>query len=132
MAPLLRRKTSPPHMSLRIEPPAAEAAAASSAELLRRLPPAPCGRLAPEIGERWAAWLDQIGAGAAVRRNLDRLRSGARAVLSGQQAGVLGGPLLTLLKGARAVSFAREVEAASGHPVVPVFWIAGDDHDLDE
>jgi bacillithiol synthase len=117
-------------MSLRIQPPAAETAA-SSAELLRRLPPA-TGRLAPEVGERWAAWLERVGAGAPVRRNLDRLRAGAHAIVTGQQAGILGGPLLTLLKAARAVSLAREVEAAGGKPVVPVFWIAGDDHDLDE
>lgn len=118
-------------MSLRIQPPAAETAA-SSAELLRRLPPATSGALAPAIGERWAAWLDRVGAGAPVRRNLDRLRGGACAVVTGQQAGILGGPLLTLLKAARAVSLANEIEAASGRPVVPVFWIAGDDHDLDE
>jgi uncharacterized protein YllA (UPF0747 family) len=119
-------------MSLHIHPPAAESAAASSAELLRRLPAATPGRLAPAVGERWAAWLEVVGATASVRQNLARLRAGAAAIVSGQQAGVVGGPLLTLLKAARAVSLAREVEAASGKPVVPVFWIAGDDHDLDE
>ena len=42
------------------------------------------------------------------------------------------GPLLTLLKAARAISYAREMAATRGAPVVPLFWAASDDHDLDE
>lgn len=118
-------------MALRIHPAAAESAAIPAA-LLKRFPPTTPGKLAPEVGARWATYIDELGAPAAVRANLARLRAGAAAIVSGQQAGVLGGPLLTLLKAARAVSLARELEAARGTPVVPVFWVAGDDHDLDE
>jgi bacillithiol biosynthesis cysteine-adding enzyme BshC len=53
-------------------------------------------------------------------------------VVTGQQVGLLTGPLLTVLKAARAVSFAKEASAARGTPVVPLFWAASDDHDLDE
>jgi len=52
--------------------------------------------------------------------------------VTGQQVGLLTGPLLTVLKAARAISFARETAAARGTPVVPLFWAASDDHDLDE
>jgi len=118
-------------MALSIHPVSATKAAASSAALFRRLPAAPA-RLDPAVARRWETWLDALRAPAPVRNNLARLRGGAAAIVSGQQAGVLGGPLLTLLKAARAVSLAAEVETALGRPVVPVFWVAGDDHDLDE
>src|SRR5882672_7340884 len=103
-------------MPLRIHPQLAEPAAAPSADFLRRLPATP-RRVAPAVAARWAAWLDALGAPAPVRRGLERLRDGAAAILTGQQAGVLGGPLLTLLKAARAISLAREIEAATGRPI---------------
>ncbi len=54
------------------------------------------------------------------------------AVVSGQQPGLFGGPLYTIYKAATAVAFARELERATGRPVVPIFWIASDDHDFEE
>ncbi len=82
-------------------------------------------------------WRDgREGAGAAGDFGRDpatiELPAGAACVVTGQQAGVLTGPLLTLLKAARAVSLARELSERSRRPVVPTFWIAADDHDLDE
>ncbi len=61
-----------------------------------------------------------------------RLADGAGAVVTGQQAGLLGGPLFTLLKTATAIRLARELERRHGRPFVPVFWAETDDHDLDE
>ena len=52
-------------------------------------------------------------------------------VVTGQQPGVLGGPLLSLSKMAAAVRYAEDLEAA-GKPAVAVFWIATEDHDWDE
>ncbi len=57
---------------------------------------------------------------------------GARAVVTGQQVGLLGGPLLTLLKAATAVAKAKEASVATGVEHVPVFWLASEDHDLAE
>ena len=56
------------------------------------------------------------------------------AVLTGQQAGFLGGPLLSIHKALTAVKLAREYEKEAGGTArfVPVFWVAGDDHDLAE
>ena len=55
-------------------------------------------------------------------------------VATGQQGGFLGGPLLTLHKALTAVKLARqyEKEAAGAARFVPVFWVAGDDHDFGE
>ncbi|HJN43705.1 MAG TPA: bacillithiol biosynthesis cysteine-adding enzyme BshC [Vicinamibacterales bacterium] len=56
----------------------------------------------------------------------------AVAVVTGQQAGLFGGPLYTLLKAISAIRLARQVEQAHGVPAVAVFWVDAEDHDLDE
>ena len=71
------------------------------------------------------------GAGEATSANLQRLQDGARAVVTGQQVGLFGGPLLTLLKAATVIRKAQ-VATEAGIPHVPVFWMATEDHDLDE
>ncbi|WP_227935718.1 bacillithiol biosynthesis cysteine-adding enzyme BshC [Alkalihalobacillus deserti] len=53
-------------------------------------------------------------------------------VVGGQQAGLLTGPLYTVYKAMSIVSLAKQQEEELGIPVVPIFWIAGEDHDLDE
>lgn len=69
----------------------------------------------------------------AVAASLDRLREpGAVVVTTGQQPGLLTGPLYTVFKALSAVALARELEAAWQRPVVPVFWLANDDHDFAE
>jgi bacillithiol synthase len=62
---------------------------------------------------------------------LERLRQGANVVVTGQQVGVLGGPLFTPHKAATAIALAREATDA-GHVHVPVFWLASEDHDFAE
>jgi bacillithiol biosynthesis cysteine-adding enzyme BshC len=74
----------------------------------------------------------EFGAGQAALENVEKLRGGARAVVTGQQVGLLGGPLMTLLKAATAVVRAKEASAATGVEHVPVFWLASEDHDLAE
>ncbi|MBO8171154.1 MAG: bacillithiol biosynthesis cysteine-adding enzyme BshC [Bacillaceae bacterium] len=53
-------------------------------------------------------------------------------VIGGQQAGVLTGPLYSVYKAITLVQLARQKEQELGCRVVPVFWIAGEDHDFDE
>jgi bacillithiol biosynthesis cysteine-adding enzyme BshC len=53
-------------------------------------------------------------------------------VVAGQQPGLFGGPLYSLYKALTAAALARAIEAATGTPVVPIFWIASDDHDFEE
>jgi bacillithiol biosynthesis cysteine-adding enzyme BshC len=65
-------------------------------------------------------------------RNLEALAQDALVVVTGQQAGLLGGPLYTLYKALGAVLRAEQASGALGCPVVPVFWIASEDHDWSE
>jgi bacillithiol biosynthesis cysteine-adding enzyme BshC len=62
---------------------------------------------------------------------LDALRSGAGTVVTGQQVGLLGGPLFTPFKAATALARAREATAA-GQPHAAIFWLAAEDHDFAE
>ena len=63
----------------------------------------------------------------------DRLAAGeVLAVTTGQQPGLFTGPLYTVYKALSAIAVARELERERGVPVVPVFWVAGDDHDFAE
>ncbi len=52
-------------------------------------------------------------------------------VVTGQQPGLLGGPLYGLTKMLAAVRWAEALEA-SGQPAVAVFWVATEDHDWAE
>jgi len=54
-----------------------------------------------------------------------------RVVVAGQQVGLFGGPLYTLVKAAAAARFAEALEAR-GEPAVAVFWMATEDHDWQE
>src|SRR5262245_44128475 len=49
---------------------------------------------------------------------------GAGVVVTGQQPGAVGGPLLVLYKVATAVALARRLAARRRAPVVPLFWNA--------
>jgi bacillithiol synthase len=63
----------------------------------------------------------------------DRLAAGPTlAVTTGQQPGLFTGPLYTIYKALSAVALAARLERERKVPVVPVFWVAGDDHDFHE
>ena len=68
----------------------------------------------------------EFGVSEKTLANIDRVREGAPVVVTGQQAGLMGGPLFCLLK---AISVA-DLAAAAG--AVPVFWLASEDHDFEE
>ena len=64
--------------------------------------------------------------------SLDRLaQPGTVVVATGQQVGLLGGPMFTLYKALTAVRCAEEL-TRRGTPATPVFWLATEDHDLAE
>ncbi|HYK81921.1 MAG TPA: bacillithiol biosynthesis BshC [Gemmatimonadales bacterium] len=63
----------------------------------------------------------------------DRLAAGpVLVVTTGQQPGLFTGPLFTVYKALSALALARRLERERRTPVVPVFWVAGDDHDFAE
>lgn len=68
----------------------------------------------------------EFGASEKTLANIQRLREGAAAVVTGQQAGLFGGPVFSVLKALTAVSLAEKAGA------VPIFWVATEDHDLAE
>jgi bacillithiol biosynthesis cysteine-adding enzyme BshC len=57
---------------------------------------------------------------------------GAFVLTTGQQPGLFTGPLYTLYKAISTAALARVLERQWQRPVVPVFWVAGDDHDFTE
>ncbi len=80
-------------------------------------------RLSPHARDAHVAVLDSI-------RALEHPK--ACAVVTGQQPGLLGGPLYSLYKALHAVRLARSLSQAHERPVVPIFWNHADDHDIAE
>ncbi|WP_212634930.1 bacillithiol biosynthesis cysteine-adding enzyme BshC [Salibacterium halotolerans] len=73
------------------------------------------------------------GCGRATLEQLEKLKDPeSTAVITGQQAGLLTGPLYTIYKAATVLIEAEEKERRLQKPVLPVFWIAGEDHDWEE
>ncbi len=74
----------------------------------------------------------EFGCGTATFENLEKLAQGsAFAVVTGQQVGLFSGPAFTLFKALTTVRLANYL-TEQGIPVVPVFWLASQDHDLAE
>jgi bacillithiol biosynthesis cysteine-adding enzyme BshC len=87
---------------------------------------------AARVAEALAAYNRRIGASGAALANIGRLADGALAVVGGQQAGLFTGPVLVIHKALSVIRAAQWAERKTGRPVVPVFWIAGEDHDWQE
>ncbi|WDF03864.1 bacillithiol biosynthesis cysteine-adding enzyme BshC [Shouchella hunanensis] len=68
-----------------------------------------------------------------LEENLHKLKQeDALVVVGGQQAGLFTGPLYSVYKAMSIIMLAKTYERELQRPVVPLFWIAGEDHDLDE
>ena len=95
----------------------------------RRTPLVDPQRVADVVG----AQLRSRHAPPAALAAAEQLREpGTVAIVTGQQAGLFGGPLYTLLKAVTAIALARKVAADYQVQAVPVFWVDAEDHDLDE
>ncbi len=74
-----------------------------------------------------------LEASPAAFEAIDALRDPASlCVVGGQQAGFLGGPLFVAFKIASILCTATRLRERLRVPVVPIFWLATEDHDFDE
>ena len=104
---------------------------AAWADTIRRSQSLP--RQPQETARVLAAQQEQRGAPAESRAAAAKLADPAtRVIITGQQAGLFGGPLFTLLKALTAMKLAAKVTREHGVAVVPVFWIDAEDHDWPE
>ena len=89
-------------------------------------------RLASAPAPLPSAVADALLARGAAEGNLAALSSGALAVTTGQQPGLFTGPAMSVYKALSAAALAGRLAERLDRPVVPVFWVAGDDHDFAE
>ncbi len=54
------------------------------------------------------------------------------AILTGQQVSLYGGPLYTIYKTITAIIYAKKLSKKLNRDVIPVFWLADEDHDFEE
>ena len=108
--------------------PAAPAAWSSAIGSAQRHP-----RRRAEISALLTTQLARRNAPGAARAAAVRLAEpNTVAVVTGQQAGLFGGPLFTLYKGLTAAKLAARITQEHGVPAVAVFWVESEDHDWDE
>ena len=104
-------------------------------ELIRRAPTG-AGRLLSReaLVKSLRAYAERHAAPPEVFASAEALLdANVHVIVTGQQPGLMGGPLFTFHKVATAIRLCREINAENGGPrVVPVFWNHSDDHDLEE
>lgn len=86
-----------------------------------------------ELAEHIEAFMKPFPTSEKVHESIEKLKDEKSVVvIGGQQAGILTGPLYSIHKVISIIALAKQKEKELGIPVVPVFWIAGEDHDYAE
>lgn len=78
------------------------------------------------------SYMEQYGISEKAEHYLKELEQGAVVVVGGQQAGLLTGPLYSVHKAISVILLAQQQRERLNTAVVPMFWIAGEDHDIEE
>jgi len=80
-----------------------------------------------------ARYNHRLSAAAGTMGNIERLRdANTLCAIGGQQAGFLGGPLFVIYKIASIIRTAAKLANQLDVPVVPIYWMASEDHDFEE
>lgn len=80
-----------------------------------------------ELADVLSSYNRSIGNDAYALANIEKLKeNGSVCVFTGQQLGFMSGPAYTILKGITCALMAK------AHGAIPIFWLATEDHDVDE
>lgn len=84
------------------------------------------------VAETLKQYNTSLGCGDLTCEHISALEQGALAVVTGQQAGIFTGALYTVYKAITTIKLAKKLSETYNRPVVPIFWIASEDHDFEE
>ena len=85
-----------------------------------------------QLADAIRTFMEPFGISAVANTHINELAENAVTIIGGQQAGILTGPLYSVHKAITVILLARKQREKLNVPVVPVFWVAGEDHDLNE
>ncbi|KGR80450.1 bacillithiol biosynthesis cysteine-adding enzyme BshC [Ureibacillus manganicus] len=85
-----------------------------------------------QLSEIIRSFMEPYGLTDKIKENLSYLADGSPVIVGGQQAGILTGPLYSVYKAITVILLAKEQTQKLGIKVLPLFWIAGEDHDIEE
>jgi bacillithiol biosynthesis cysteine-adding enzyme BshC len=90
--------------------------------------------LLPDISSVISGQYSLLAPSELTENNIKRLSDKKTlAIVTGQQLGILGGPLYTFYKIITVIKLSRFLsERYDDYNFVPVFWLEGDDHDFNE
>jgi bacillithiol synthase len=93
----------------------------------------PAGSDRNQLADALKSFQEKVGGAEEALQAVELLRDPRSLVIvGGQQAGHLTGPLLVVYKAITVIHSAKLASERLQRPVIPVFWIAGEDHDFDE
>ncbi len=85
-----------------------------------------------QLSEVIYKFMEPFGISSKAKSHIDELANNGIVVVGGQQSGLLTGPLYSIHKAITVILLARQQRKLLNIPVIPVFWVAGEDHDLNE
>lgn len=88
--------------------------------------------LRKELSSVIRSFMEPFGISENASNHIDELSENGVVVIGGQQAGVMTGPLYSVHKAITVILLAAQKRQELNIPVIPVFWVAGEDHDLNE
>ena len=74
----------------------------------------------------------RLGSGEKTIKSINSIDNNTVFIIGGQQAGLFGGPLYTLYKAMHIICLSLRLSDLTGRNVLPLFWVASDDHDFEE